>query len=126
MSNPEPHSEWDEVFVSSLHEAKWILAAWAVCFVWTLGVSYTLGYDRAETIGQEVAMIWGIPAWVMLGIVIPWSAASIFSIWFALFYMRDLPLGEENENEDAVVAEKRLKADAATKRLDEDRPGATS
>ena len=45
--------EPDPVFLSSLREARWILAMWLGCFVWTLAASLAMGYP--DTVDPETS-----------------------------------------------------------------------
>ena len=74
----------DPAFLRQRKEACIILASWAACLGWTVGVSWMLGYTDAA-----IAMVWGIPHWVMFGVMLPWALATAFSVWFSLRRMRD-------------------------------------
>ena len=76
----------DPAFLNARKEAWWILASWGICLVWTVGYSAFAGYDRGE---GTVALIGGMPAWVVWGVVVPWLCATVFSVVFALFVMSD-------------------------------------
>ncbi len=36
-----------------------------------------------------------MPDWVFWGVLAPWAAATAFSVWFGLFYMKDDALDED-------------------------------
>ena len=74
----------DPAFLRARREGAIILIAWAVCMVWTVGASWLLGYTDAPA-----RMVWGIPGWVFFGVMLPWMAATAFSVWFSLWYMSD-------------------------------------
>ena len=74
----------DPSFLRARKEAIIILVAWGVCLVLTVGLSWILGYSD-----RPVSLIWGIPFWVFGGVMVPWLAATVFSVWFSLVYMRD-------------------------------------
>jgi len=65
-------------------EAFLNLLSWGVLLIWTVGISWALGYTE-----DSATLIWGFPTWVLMGVMIPWLAATIFSVWFSLGYMRD-------------------------------------
>lgn len=73
-------------FLRSRREALLILLSWAALMVWTVGYSWHEGTDRATS---ELSVVFGLPKWVFWGVVVPWMAALVFSIGFALFYMED-------------------------------------
>ncbi|MGV3723612.1 MAG: hypothetical protein ACO1SX_22170 [Actinomycetota bacterium] len=68
-----------------------------VAVVWVLACGYTVGYSAMFGYGQTDAptLIWGIPSWVLLGILLPWSVTSLVTCWFAFFGMKDEDLGEQ-------------------------------
>ena len=84
----------DPVYLHARHEAKWILIAWAVCLVWTVGYSGLFGY---EVDPSNMRLVLGVPSWVFFGVFVPWATATGFSVWFGLSYMQDDPL-HENSN----------------------------
>ena len=88
--------EPDPVFFSSLREARWILAMWVGCFVWTLTASLTMGYP--DTVDPETfPTVLGIPAWVAWGIGLPWLIANVVTIWFCLTQMDDAELESDED-----------------------------
>lgn len=89
--------EADPVFVHARREALLILAVWASCLVWSVTWCYQNGFHLAP---EEVTTVVGIPTWVFWGIVVPWLAADVFSIWFCFFYMVEDDLGEAHEGLD--------------------------
>ena len=87
---------FDPVFVNARREAWWILVAWAVCLIWTVGYCALWGYNVPP---NEIRMILGMPGWVFWGVLVPWIAATLFSVWFGLVYIADDDLGERDEGE---------------------------
>lgn len=71
-------------FRRARREALHILIAWTVCLVWTISYCAISAYRPGS-----VALLWGMPAWVVFGIGLPWLIATIYSLWFALFHMKD-------------------------------------
>ena len=51
--------------------------------IWTIGYCAFFAYGSAE-----IHLLWGMPRWVVFGIVIPWIITTLYSLWFALFYMK--------------------------------------
>ena len=74
----------DPKFLRARKEAFFVLLSWAVCMVWTISLSYFLGYKEGP-----ITIVAGFPLWVLVGVIIPWIGATIFSVWFSLKYMRD-------------------------------------
>ncbi len=104
----------DPTFLHTRREAIWILLAWAVFLVWTIGASAWSGYGDPT---DRVATLLGIPTWVVWGVLVPWTAALVFSIWFSLSYMREDDLGREGEavEEDRDASEPSSDADERTR-----------
>ncbi len=84
---------YSDSFLHARKEAWLILLAWLVCLIWTVGYSAYAGYGIE---GDTVALIWGMPAWIVWGILLPWFSATAFSVGFALFYMADDALEVDN------------------------------
>jgi len=74
----------DPKFLRTRKEALLIMLSWIVFMIWTVGVSWILGYT-----GDAVTLILGFPTWVLVGVMIPWLVGTAFSVWFSLSYMRD-------------------------------------
>lgn len=51
--------------------------------------------------GEEMDLLFGMPRWVFIGVAAPWGIALAVTIWFALCFMKDTPLGadENDKNE---------------------------
>jgi hypothetical protein len=69
----------------------------AALVVWLLAMSYTVGYCyfygyRAEP--ESIRLVYGVPEWVLWGIVAPWTACTLIAGIFALC-MSDADLGDE-------------------------------
>ncbi|PHS02931.1 MAG: hypothetical protein COA78_19785 [Blastopirellula sp.] len=92
----------DPVWKNGLREMWIILGVCAVTLAVVTSVSYGLGLP-AET--GELQLIMGMPRWVVLGVLVPWIAATIFAVWFGLCYMTDDDLGSELEEESLVGEE---------------------
>ncbi|MFQ5741282.1 MAG: DUF997 family protein [Acidobacteriota bacterium] len=84
-------------FLRARREALIILGAWAVCMIWTLLVCALSGYDLPP---GAVKTICGIPSWVFWGVLLPWLAATLFSLWFGLFYMSEDDAGRGQDRAD--------------------------
>lgn len=92
---PEPNeADWelDPQFLQARREMFVVLGLFFASFVWTMVVSYLLGYRTVspEEV-QEPSLIWGMPLWVFWGILVPWMAIDIVAIWFCFYYMKDEP-----------------------------------
>lgn len=78
---------------NAVRESLWIIGAWGVFAVWVLTASYWL----PTTTPESPRLVLGMPMWIVLGVLLPWCVATIFTIWFSLAMMTDDP---EPETED--------------------------
>lgn len=109
VSAETPPVEYDPVFVHSRREALIIFCVWALALLWSVPFCYYNGFLSLSILGTEYTRsfdpesfdtILGMPAWVFGGIVLPWLAADVFTVWFCFFYMKEDDLGEANEDAD--------------------------
>jgi len=77
---------FDPTFLNARREAGLILCAWAACLLWTVGYSALAGY---RTPSDPIPLVLGMPGWVFWGVLVPWLAATLFSIWFGLSFIAD-------------------------------------
>jgi len=96
---PEESSHWDPVLVHARRELVVIVSSFAICCLWSVGTCYSLGFG---TSGDALETVLGMPAWVFWGIVVPWLACDVFTLWFCFAFMADDPLGEKEEEEQAA------------------------
>lgn len=85
--------EPDPIFVTGLAEGKWILLMWLGCLVWTMSVCSQSAYETDIDPGT-FPTVFGIPAWVVWGICLPWMIANLVTWWFCFFHMKDGDLGD--------------------------------
>jgi len=71
-------------FRQARREALHILVLSGICMVWTIGYCAIFAYGA-----QNVQLLWGIPQWVIFGVALPWLTATVYSLWFALFHMKE-------------------------------------
>jgi hypothetical protein len=69
------------------------LSLWATALVYSVTFCYRYGY--ANPADGELTFVFGVPFWAFWGIAVPWTVCTVLSVAFALFWMRDDPLGEE-------------------------------
>ena len=91
MKADKPYSK---AYLNARKEAWIILLAWFACLVWTVGYSAFTGYGAD---GATLALVWGMPAWIVWGVLLPWVCATLFSVVFALWYIADDPLDSESQ-----------------------------
>ena len=85
----------DATWKHSLREAAWILGIAAFFMVWTVGYSYLFGYGEDALID----LTWGMPTWVFWGIAVPWAAAVLVSIAFAIWFIEEDSLAEDSTSQ---------------------------
>lgn len=86
--------------------------AWLVGLVWLLALSWTVGYcwlygyahsphswwvriAGALAEGEPVAIVCGMPAWVVWGIAAPGAVCTLLTVLFGTVLIADDDLGEE-------------------------------
>ena len=87
--------QYDSTYLHARREIGYILLAWLVCVVWTIGYCYFTGYRLPS---DEMKITLGMPSWIFWGVLVPWILATVFTIWFSLFVMADDPLSEKEES----------------------------
>ena len=112
----ESELEEDPIFRNSLREARVILSAWVLCFLYTVSYCYLNGYlvhePNPAATGPAVAHLLGplqsfdrdpdsltyplgigIPDWIFYGVVLPWMICIGFSFWYGLVLFKEDELG---------------------------------
>jgi hypothetical protein len=54
--------------------------------MWVLGYSALYAYPKDPS---TMRLTFGLPTWVVWGILLPWILATMITIWFCLFVMED-------------------------------------
>src|SRR5262249_17532464 len=92
---------------SARREALVTGLAYLAALLWTVPYCYLRGYQHppgswvvewglAAPRGRaDLDLILGVPDWVAVGILLPWGVATVFTLWFAAFFMKDEDLGPE-------------------------------
>ena len=80
----------DPVYRNGLREALVALGAWAVCACYSLTYCYYAAYDLEA---EQLKVVWGIPQWIVVGILLPWMVALAFAWWYCFRWTRDDDLG---------------------------------
>lgn len=94
-SQTESDRSYDPVYLNSTRETRVLLVAFLVFLAWTIGVASWLGYGTEPQIIDS--RIWGMPSWVFWSVLVPWLAATLFTFWFAWFFMRNDELGRADD-----------------------------
>ena len=83
--------EEDAVVRSARREALAGFIVWLLAMSYTVGYCYFYGYQRDPA---TITLIWGVPDWVLWGIVAPWTACTIAAGCFT-YFISDADLGQE-------------------------------
>ena len=82
----------DRVVRSARREAVAALAIWLAAMSYTLIYCYYFGYQRDPS---TLRLIWGVPDWVLWGVVAPWTVCTVASAILAFGFIRDADLGQD-------------------------------
>ena len=77
---------------SARREAVAATGIWLVATIYSVGYCCLYGYRRAP---ETLTFVLGFPDWVFWGLVAPWAVFTVVSILFALCFMKDEDLGDE-------------------------------
>ena len=100
-----PKEDEDPLLRSARTEMKVAVIYWVVFAVWAIGLGKMLAYQKHPE-GEMVDMILGMPSWVFWVVMLPWFFATVFTIWFALRFMKDHDLlADSGMNEDGAAPE---------------------
>jgi hypothetical protein len=94
-------SREDPVLTSARREAVLVLGIWVVACVYSIGVSYAMGYGRDAA---TLTYVLGFPDWIFWGVVVPWTACTVLCFLLSYFVIRDEDLGEEQAEEQLLPA----------------------
>lgn len=91
----------DPVLISARREAWLVFLIWLVACVYSIGVSYRLGYGRDVT---TLTYVLGFPDWIFWGVITPWSVCTLLCFVMAYFVITDDDLGEEQAEESLTLS----------------------
>lgn len=108
MSESQRDRRLGESFRQSRKEFWFMVVTWGVFAGWT--VLYVGAAGRSEP-GEPLDLVWGMPRWVVFGVMIPWALGLSITVWFATRFMKDTDLdpdtGEGKANRPAGREEDR-------------------
>ncbi|WP_136247254.1 DUF997 family protein [Halomonas borealis] len=85
--NPDANNNSDRrYYLRTRREAAVAGLIWLVFLVWTVGVSYWLGY-----VHNDFSTVMGLPTWIFWGVLVPFGAATLANSLYAFFYLEDDP-----------------------------------
>ncbi len=71
-------------YALSLKEFKFAFSSTMIYILLSCAISYVLGYNKPA---GEITVIWGMPSWVLFGVVIPWVLMVLLTIVYGFFVM---------------------------------------
>jgi hypothetical protein len=86
-----PRQTEDSALRSSRKEALVVLALWTVACVYSVGYSFTFGYQRDP---ETLTFVLGMPDWIFWGVLVPWITCTVASFWVSHVLIADEDLGE--------------------------------
>lgn len=98
-----PSRKEDPVLTSARREAWLTLGIWAISFLWTIGYCSQFGYNLTSA----PELVYGIPSWILWGVITPWSLSTVASFIVSTFVMTDEDLGEDVEEPPSVIEAQR-------------------
>lgn len=84
---------------SSRRELKVVIGFALFFAIWSVGYCALNAYDKPAQ-GESIRLVMGMPSWVFWGVILPWAVAALFTVWFAIFFMKDHQLDDHVESED--------------------------
>jgi hypothetical protein len=77
------NDDLDPEYRAAVREALVILAIFVAALAYTIAFCYGLDHDV-----ESVRLYWGIPGWVLWGIMAPWTVCVVFTGWFCFRFMK--------------------------------------
>ena len=81
----------DPVVRSGRREAVAAMCIWLAAMTYTIGYCWLFGYGRDPA---SIRLIWGVPDWVLWGVVTPWTICTLLAAGLAFVFMQDADLGD--------------------------------
>ena len=85
-------SQSASVLQSARREALFVAVVWVLCCLYVVGYAALFAYRQED----PPRLLWGMPEWVVWGIMLPWGASTALTVWYALWGMKDQDLGEDH------------------------------
>lgn len=105
MAFDDDNTDWrvsredEDPLVGSARRELGVVLGFAVTFaLWSVGFCALFGYQKPAE-GEPLRLVMGMPWWAFWGVMVPWLAAGLFTLWFAMFYMKDHDLGRDRDDD---------------------------
>lgn len=103
----EPNVERDAIqskhYVQCLREVRFVTVAYILTAIYVSVMCATYGYLPETDRPDAPWLIWGIPGWVMVSVILPWVVVMGVIAYFAQFVLKDDEPLHESELADDVV-----------------------
>jgi Protein of unknown function (DUF997) len=100
LKNINLETQEDPVYKRCRREALVALALWIAAGFYSVTTCYLLGYPKKA---EDLKLVWGMPNWVVWGILVPWVAFIFITAWYSLVFIRNDDLGEDLHLEDQDI-----------------------
>jgi len=97
MANPDTTESLGDSFRQSRRELWFMLIAWIVFAVVVTTVGAFTAFARPAAGEESVALLLGMPRWVVLTVLLPWIAGNGVIFYFATWFMKDTALIDSAE-----------------------------
>ncbi|HZL89222.1 MAG TPA: hypothetical protein VFB96_12655 [Pirellulaceae bacterium] len=89
-------SRVDPVLRSAWPEALIVFSLWSAALAWSVGYCALFAYppkDKLAEAARELTFVFGFPAWIFWGVVLPWVLCAVVSFLISCFVIADEDLG---------------------------------
>ena len=92
MAIPDPTESLGDSFRQSRRELWFMLITWIVFAIVVTTIGGLTAFERPAAGEEPVALLLGMPRWVVLTVFLPWIVANAIILYFATRFMKDTPL----------------------------------
>jgi len=92
MAHPDPTESLGDSFRQSRRELWFMLTTWIVFAAVVTTVGALTAFERPAAGEESVALLLGLPRWVVLTVLLPWIAGNAVIFYFATWFMKDTAL----------------------------------
>ncbi|MDA1015705.1 MAG: hypothetical protein O3A00_14780, partial [Planctomycetota bacterium] len=86
MLDPEAdrHQRQHRHYLQCLREVRFVTVAWVITAIYVSVMCGRYGYIPVADRPDEPFLIFGIPGWVLVGVIAPWIVLIGVTWWFAM------------------------------------------
>jgi hypothetical protein len=90
----KPHDSMrDSTYRHARREMLLSVVACLIAMAWTIG---WCAFDAYREPGEPLPLLWGMPRWAVVGVLLPWGLFGVFLVWFGLWFVVDDDLAAED------------------------------